>query len=57
MGTYTLSATIARPYAEVVDATRDALAEQGFGILTEIDLAATDRAKAEASARHWLTGK
>ena len=45
MGTYTLSTTIARPYAEVVDATRDALAEQGFGILTEIDLAATMKAK------------
>jgi uncharacterized protein (DUF302 family) len=45
MGTYTLSATIARPYAEVLDATRSALADQGFGILTEIDLAATMKAK------------
>jgi uncharacterized protein (DUF302 family) len=45
MGTYTLSATISRPYAEVVDATRAALADQGFGILTEIDLAATMKAK------------
>ncbi len=45
MGTYTLSATISRPYAEVVDATRTALSDQGFGILTEIDLAATMKAK------------
>jgi uncharacterized protein (DUF302 family) len=45
MGTYTLSATIARPYADVLDATRSALADQGFGILTEIDLAATMKAK------------
>jgi uncharacterized protein (DUF302 family) len=45
MGTYTLSAEIARPYAEVLDAARTALADQGFGILTEIDLAATMKAK------------
>jgi uncharacterized protein (DUF302 family) len=45
MGTYTMSTTINRPYAEAVEATRAALAEQGFGILTEIDLAATMRAK------------
>ena len=45
MGTYTLSAEIARPYAEVLAATRTALADQGFGILTEIDLAATMKAK------------
>jgi uncharacterized protein (DUF302 family) len=42
---YTLSTTVARPYDEVVGATRAALAEQGFGILTEIDLAATMKAK------------
>jgi uncharacterized protein (DUF302 family) len=45
MTTYTLSAEVDRPYAEVVDATRGALADQGFGILTEIDLAATMKAK------------
>lgn len=45
MGTYTLSATIARPYDEVLNATRAALADQGFGIITEIDLAATMKAK------------
>lgn len=38
---YTLSTTVQRPFAEVLDATRDALQGQGFGILTEIDLADT----------------
>ena len=45
MGTYTLSTTIAGPYGEVLEATRAALADQGFGILTEIDLAGTMKAK------------
>jgi uncharacterized protein (DUF302 family) len=45
MGAYTMSATVTRPYAEVLDATRAALSAQGFGILTEIDLAATMKAK------------
>jgi uncharacterized protein (DUF302 family) len=42
---YTLSASLARPYAETVAAVRSALADQGFGVLTEIDLAATLKAK------------
>ena len=45
MGAYTLSATIDRPYLAVLAATRAALLDQGFGILTEIDLAATMKAK------------
>ena len=45
MGTYTLAVTISRPYEEVLEATRAALADEGFGILTEIDLAATMKAK------------
>ncbi len=43
--TYTLSTTLSRPYAEAVAAVRDALAEQGFGVLAEIDLAATLKTK------------
>ncbi|GAB3037368.1 ABC transporter ATP-binding protein [Nocardioides flavus (ex Wang et al. 2016)] len=45
MATYTLSVEVDRPYAEALDAARAALADQGFGILTEIDLAATMKAK------------
>ena len=42
---FTISRTLQMPYAEAVDATRDALSAEGFGILTEIDLAATMKAK------------
>jgi uncharacterized protein (DUF302 family) len=42
---YTLSTTLPRPYDETVTAVREALADQGFGVLTEIDLRATLKAK------------
>ncbi len=42
---YTIGTTLSRPYDESVEAVRAALAEQGFGVLTEIDLAATLKAK------------
>lgn len=45
MPAYTLTATLGRPYAEAVEAVRAALAEQGFGILTEIDIQAAMKAK------------
>ena len=45
MAGYTLATTVARPYEGTVEATRAALAEQGFGVLTEIDLKATLKAK------------
>lgn len=41
----TLGRTIAAPYDEVVMRVREALAEAGFGVLTEIDLKATLKAK------------
>ena len=43
--TFTLTTTLDRPYDDAVAATREALAEQGFGILTEIDLKATLKQK------------
>lgn len=40
-----LETTIDQPIAETETALRQALAEEGFGILTEIDVAATLKAK------------
>ncbi|MEO5834899.1 MAG: DUF302 domain-containing protein [Nakamurella sp.] len=45
MTDYALTATVTRPYETVLTEVRAALAEQGFGILTEIDLRATLKAK------------
>jgi len=42
---FTLDATIALPFDAALEATRTALAEQGFGIITKFDLAATLKAK------------
>ena len=45
MSSYTLGATLERPYTETVAAVRRELETQGFGVLTEIDLRATLRKK------------
>jgi uncharacterized protein (DUF302 family) len=42
---YALSTTVDQPFEQVLAATRSALADQGFGVLTEIDLADTLKAK------------
>ena len=42
---YTIGTTLERPYDEAVEAVRAALDEQGFGIISEIDLAATLKKK------------
>ena len=43
--TYTLGVTLALPFDAAVSQTRAALADQGFGILTEVDLRKTFREK------------
>ncbi len=45
---YALSTTVDQPFDQTLEATRAALADQGFGVLTEIDLAATLKAKIDA---------
>lgn len=45
MSKYTMSITVDRPYGITVDKVRDSLAAHGFGVLTEIDVAATLKAK------------
>src|SRR5665811_880584 len=42
---YALTTTVHRSFADTLDATRASLSDQGFGILTEIDIRATLKAK------------
>lgn len=43
--TYYYAKTFARPFDEVVAATKQALGEEGFGVITEIDMRQTLKAK------------
>ena len=43
--TYAATTVVHRGFEETIAATRSALADQGFGVLTEIDMAATLKAK------------
>lgn len=45
MSTWTLTVDVERGFGETEELVRGALAEQGFGVLTEIDLTATLRTK------------
>lgn len=45
MTSYTLTREVARPFDAVLAEVRSGLAEQGFGIISEIDLAGTLHAK------------
>lgn len=45
MSDYTIRVTRRAPYEQTVADARTALADQGFGIISEVDLAATLRAK------------
>ncbi|MCC6934965.1 MAG: DUF302 domain-containing protein [Thermomicrobiales bacterium] len=43
--TYGLSVTVELPYADAIEQTKQALAREGFGVLTEIDVRATLKSK------------
>ncbi len=45
MSSYTITTTLNRPYPEAVEAVRTALGDQGFGVLTEVDLQAALKEK------------
>ncbi|WP_346007908.1 DUF302 domain-containing protein [Janibacter terrae] len=54
---YAMTTTVDASFDEMLAATRDALSEQGFGVLTEIDLAATLKAKVGADIEpHVILG-
>ena len=52
--TYYFARTLTGSFDEVVARTREALARQGFGVLTEIDVAATLKAKIGAEIAPYL---
>lgn len=51
---YSISVTTIEDFDTTVEATRAALAEEGFGVLTEIDLSATLKEKLDADLPPYL---
>lgn len=51
---YDLTITLDLPYEDAVPAVRTALKEQGFGVLTEIDVRATMREKLGAEVEPYV---
>jgi uncharacterized protein (DUF302 family) len=49
-----ITVTVDLPFERAVEATRAALAEQGFGVLTEIDVQATLKAKLDEDVPPYL---
>jgi uncharacterized protein (DUF302 family) len=51
---YGKTVTLDTPFAQTVTRVRDALTEQGFGVLTEIDVTATMHAKLSQDVEDYL---
>jgi uncharacterized protein (DUF302 family) len=51
---YGVSAIVRLPYAQAVERTREELAREGFGVLTEIDVAATLKKKLDVEFRPYV---
>lgn len=51
---YGISTTVELPYAETVERTREELAREGFGVLSEIDIAATLKKKLDVDFRPYV---
>jgi uncharacterized protein (DUF302 family) len=51
---YQNSVSVALPYAEALAATRAALTDQGFGVLTEIDVQATMKSKRDRDMEPYI---
>lgn len=51
---YGTAVLLEQPFEDVVDAVRGALSDQGFGVLTEIDVQATMKAKLDADLPPYL---
>ena len=51
---YGLKATLNMPYEEAIEKTTAALKEEGFGVLTEIDVKATLKKKINADFRRYV---
>ena len=54
MADYSIRTEIDRPYDEAVAAARAALASEGFGVLTEIDVKATMKKKLDKDFRPYI---
>jgi uncharacterized protein (DUF302 family) len=50
----TLTVRVSAPFEDVLRSTRDALAEQGFGVLTEIDVKSTMKAKLDRDVEQFV---
>ena len=51
---YGIGTTVALPYERAVERTREELAKEGFGVLTEIDVAATLKKKLDVDFRPYV---